>query len=928
MKPRCALPLIGPWLCHAEVWQLARRAAAGDIPCVTGLAGVFCTTPDPKVRERAAGALRSLPAPAQADVLCQEALLRDNAALLTLVQESGHLPPGAEEQALWHFCTTTPDGPGSTGTEDCLLLAAGYAGASAPVRARVRSAARRNGTCSLLGRALISSTATRNAGTWLYDEWEIVITGLAIDGRWEDLWLLCPLAPVPHAITALAALVRSGWVPAGDDRALFFDLAAALPDCWTHPDPAVTATAPAGSRPAGQVTRLCFSPDGTLLATGSCDGIITVRHTTSAGTTAEFSFGHSAVRFLAIQGNNTRIVSSGDDGVVGCHSLVDRSLLWCREGWTGATAFALSPDSGSVLIGDDRGTLHALACEDGRTLPASPLHSSPVTCLAPAGQAIACGHTDGTVSITLCDERGAPSLIPGTGSPVRSIVPDAGATKLLIVYEEGAPVLFDLPSMTQCRTFTGMTGRVVCTAAAARHFAIGDNNRMIRVWSPDGAAPVAEVPTYNRRITSCAIAPDGCLLACGFHEGTVRLYRVPDARLLREYRGHKKTITSCTIAPDGGRLATVSWDGTTKLWRMPDGGIVRTLDAHAGGIVSLAGPAGTLVVPVTRDGVARLVDASDGTTLRTIDLYTAEVRSAALDGGGTFLASTGADSCLRIWNIRDGSLAAAADRLATSQRCCTFLPDRPVLVTGGWDGLVRLFAVPDAAPLRTLAGHTSVVTCCTVSRDGTLLVTGSNDTTVRLWRLDEDESYAVSGGFRSEVGAVALSPDGTLLAAGSSDGPIRLFLLPYGTPAGDLPGLSGSVTVLAFTPDSCTLVAGYASGTCAFFAVHDRTLIRTVPAHSSAVTGAIILADGRTLVTSGEDGLCRFHPLPFTPFLVHTGLDAIPAVQEQAGQAQGNPAAFTQWSFLSLLLAARFQGEIEICPPLDVAGCYDIQIVG
>ncbi|PKL65510.1 MAG: hypothetical protein CVV32_03355 [Methanomicrobiales archaeon HGW-Methanomicrobiales-3] len=911
---------------RAEVWQLARRAAAGDIPAVTALAGVFCTTPDPKVRERAAGALRSLPVPVQAVILCREALLRDNPALLTLVQESGHLPSDAEEQALWYFCTTT-GGPGSTGTEDCLLLAAGYTRASAPVRARVRSAARRFGTCSLLGQALMGTGTTRNAGTWSYDEWEIVITGLIGDGRWEDLWLLSSLAPVPHAITALAALIDSGWITSGDDRALFFDLAATLPDRWTHPAPAGNGRESAGSRPAGQVTRLCFSPDGTLLATGSCNGTITVRHTTSAGTTAEFSLGQSSVRFLAIPNDNPRIVSSGDNGTVCCHSLTDRSLLWCREGWTGATAFALDSDVGLVFIGDDRGTLHTLACQDGRTLPATPLHPSPVTCLVPAGQTIACGHADGTISIVRPVGAEQPVILPGSGSPVRSIVPDADGTGLLVVHEEGSPVLWDLPSRKKCRTFTGMTGRVVCTAAAARWFAIGDSNRMIRVWSLDNTAPLAEVPTYNRRLTSCTAAPDGSLLACGFHEGTVRLYRMPDARLLREFRGHTKTITSCTLAADGGRLATVSWDGTTKLWRVPGGEIVRTLDAHAGGIVSLAGPAGSLVVPVTQDGAARLVDARDGTTLRTIDLYTAEIRSAALDRDGTFLASTGADASIRIWNIRDGSLAAAAEKLQTSQRCCTFLPDRPVLVTGGWDGVVRLFAVPDATPLRTLAGHTSVVTCCTVSGDGTLLVTGSNDTTVRLFRPDEDEAYAVADGFRSEVGAVALSPDGTLLAAGSSDGPVRLFFLPYATPAGELPGLPGTVTALTFTPDSCILVAGYASGTCAFFSVHDRSLIRTLPAHSGSVTGAVITADGRTLVTSGEDGLCRFHPLPHAPFLVHAGLDTIPSVQEQAGLVRGSTAS-AQWSFLELLLTARFRGEIEICPPLDVAGCYDIQIMG
>ncbi|MCK9580549.1 MAG: WD40 repeat domain-containing protein [Methanoregula sp.] len=930
MKSCGQFPLISPWLYRLRVGKLARSAAACNVPAVQELAGVFCTAPGPGARARAVQALRALPAPVQADTLCREALVRDSPALLALVQECRYLPDGPAERALWFFSTGAMEELCRLDPEDHRpLLAAGYTGASAPVRARAGNAARTHGTCSTLARALTGTGITDRAGSWSYDEWDIVMTGLTCEKRWEDLWLLTPLAPVPLAITAIAALKDAGWVPPGDDRLLWDSLVATLPDRWTHPGPAGAARAPAGGREAGQVTRFCFSEDGSLFATGCCDGMVTVWRTGSAGMIAELPAGSGSVRFLAIPTGNTCLVSSGDDGTIRCHRLEDRSLLWSREGRAGAAALALSTDNRSVLIGDDSGTLHQMDIRDGRALRATPLHPSPVTCLTPDGPAIACGHADGTVSVVRHEDGDGLAIFAGNHSPVRSLAFSPDGTELLVMYEEGAPVLRDLAGATKRRTFTGNAGRAVCTAAADRWFAFGSSDRMIRIWTWKEAAPAAAIPLYNRHITSCSQAPDGSILAAGFHEGTVRIYRMPEGKLLREYRGHKKTVTSCAIAPDGSRLATVSWDGSTKLWQLPDGGILRTLDAHTGGIAGLAGPDGTLVIPVTRDGVGRLIDAADGTTLRTIDLYTPDVRSAALSADGMYLAITGADSSLRIWNTRDGSLTAAADRLSTSLRCCTFLPDGSALVAGGWDGVVRLFSVPDLTPLRTFTGHTSVVTCCTVSRDGTLLVTGSNDTTVRLFRItgEDTEAYAVLGGLRSEVGAVALSPDGTLLAAGSSDGPVQLWQLPYGTPAVDLPGLPGTVTSLAFTPDGCTLAAGYDSGTCTFFSLPERSLLSTVPAHTGAVTGTAILADIKTLMTSGEDGVCRFHPLPHTPFLVHAGLDAIPAAQEAERLARGSPAS-AQWSFLSLLLAARFQGEIEICPPLDTAGCYDIQIVG
>ena len=73
--------------------------------------------------------------------------------------------------------------------------------------------------------------------------------------------------------------------------------------------------------------------------------------------------------------------------------------------------------------------------------------------------------------------------------------------------------------------------------------------------------------------------------------------------------------------------------------------------------------------------------------------------------------------------------------------------------------------------------------------------------------------------------------------------------------------------------------------------------------------------------------MCRFHPLPLTQFLVHAGLADIQTAASEEASANGS-AGITQWAFLRTMLSARFRGEIEICPPLDMAGCYDIQIVG
>ncbi|MCK9631358.1 MAG: WD40 repeat domain-containing protein [Methanoregula sp.] len=934
MKISPDVPVIGPLLCRRSARAIAGAVKNGNIPAVRDLVGITSTSIDDKARTIALDALNSLSSQEAIDVFCGEVLDREDPALEELAVAHRYTPSVPGSKALFLYVTGQAEAlcrfdPGT----DHPLLSRGYTAAPERIKARALRSASDSRRGRILAHALTGAGSGSNPGTWSYSEWEVVLSGLTGEGAWDDLWQLVVSAPPSLAITVLNDMKGSGWRPDGDARKVFDELVRDLPDVWASPAP---------ERPLvtirdqdSRVVRLSFSRDGTLLATGNCNGEIAVWQVSSARLLTSSATGTGSISFLAFTPDNTYLITGGDQGTLHCSDIPSGDTIWSYADENHRiSSIIVSGNGDEIIAGDHAGTIIRIGCRTGKTIQAMQVHPSPVTALSPApdGEAIVAGHADGTVS---CRDYATGRVrweVPGTGEAVLTLAIPVHEGHLFVEHERSLPVLRNMQTGEVVRTYTGHSGHAACHAISADHriVATGSDDHVLRFRNVLEKNPCTEISLYNRLATCCVITPDSTLAVAGCHEGTTYFFSIHNGETVKEFRGYKQPVTACAISPDGALLATAGGEGAVTLRSIPSGELLRTLRRPAGAVTAIAispGAGNAGIVAGTADGMVRIYSRDDGTLIRSIDMYTPSVRALVMSSDGTYLACAGSDSSVRIWDLAKGSLLATCEGLKTSVRCLAFMPDATTCISGGWDGIARSWDVPGGTLSGTRNGHSSIITCCCVDPKGQVLVTTSNDTTVRIWQPDGEKDPVIIRDARKEVSSCTISEDGTLLATAGLDPVIRLYNLPEGTPAGTIPQVPGKPTGLAFTGDGLAIAAGYDTGTLVYYSVHERSLIRTVPAHAGAITGIAIVQDEDLIVTSGIDGMIRIFRLPFMRPLSQTTLADLTLAREYEQEASTETIA-AQWRFLHNILSIRFQNEIGLCPAFRDAGIYDIQIVG
>ncbi|MFQ5425201.1 MAG: hypothetical protein ACE5F9_14645, partial [Phycisphaerae bacterium] len=549
---------------------------------------------------------------------------------------------------------------------------------------------------------------------------------------------------------------------------------------------------------------LAFSPDGTLLASGSPD------HTARLWELDDKTLENPNYTGVVLVGHTDHVLSVAfsPDGTRLATASVDKTIrLWdvraaIRLAHRASAAPIRAP---SASAGPD--TSGAPAADPSLAIGARiGDRAAGATISSGARMGILMGHTEAVTSVAF-DSTGT-RLVSCSGDATLRVW---NVDERAVVSDTTRRADWRVPRRRLVNTLRGHAGRVWRVAWLPDGRIVSDaDDGAVKLWAAD-VEDVWRLPEHFSAVDAVVFSPNGRYTISAGGDASFIVWDVAGCvpvarRILRD--NEMIWGLACWQVGDRTLLATASWlqhedspfGARLLIWDLGrldvrgDGPVklLCSLSPEGGGLhqyLSIAvSEDGRRLAAGTLSGRAFVWDISDLAHARLIarlEGHTATINALAfLDEHGQWLATGNgrrvgdptADHAIRLWDVDSGKLIAERDEHTDTVRDLALSPDCRTLASASLDKTIRLWHVgwdgeaPSLEPgdVPVLAGHTDQVLAVAFHPSERRLASGSMDRTIKLWDYETGVEVAALRGQAGAVTDLAFDTSGRRLASASN----------------------------------------------------------------------------------------------------------------------------------------------------------------
>jgi WD40 repeat protein len=406
--------------------------------------------------------------------------------------------------------------------------------------------------------------------------------------------------------------------------------------------------------------QVAFSPDGSSFASMEMDGSLQFYRSTDGAPLSKLQVNGS---HFAFSPDGTLVAVSSADGKAQLWRVADGSLVRALDiGQAGSGLLAFSPDQSTLALGSGEG-ISFWSVSDGSLRRALDGHMGAVqqACFSENGQAVAMlvqnspGGNKATFQLHKLSGKSPDYSIDGIEAV--SLACSTDGARLALGLWNGDIQLRQAEDGKLQNTLKGHTAQVQSVDFSPDGRLLASSSmEEIRIWQSGDGTLTKAIQVPGGWVAPIQFAPDGKSLASFSADGSLRLWQIPDGKLVNTLQSAENGWEgSLAFAPDGvpsGGMLALSAHLKITIWRTADGQLLQTLQLGAPAASGLSySPDGFLLAAGLSDGSIQLWETSSGKVLQTLTGHTAGISSLEFSPDGAYLISGSVDGTLRVWGL-------------------------------------------------------------------------------------------------------------------------------------------------------------------------------------------------------------------------------------------------------------------------------------